>query len=118
MLDKKGQALIEFVLILPILIMLIFAVIDFGRIFVNKNELETSLGIIDDIDRDSIDYDTLYDEINKNATSKIDVSLQEDNEGYLTVTLQRNIDLITPGLNLIITSPYPVTATRVIKYEQ
>lgn len=117
MLDKKGQALIEFVLILPILIMLIFAIIDFGRIFVNKNELETSLGIIDDIDRSSLDYDTLYDEINKNATSLIDVALQEEEEGYLTITLRREVELITPGLNLILTSPYPVTAKRVIKYE-
>lgn len=117
MLNKKGQALIEFVLILPILIMLILAVIDFGRIFVNKNELETSLGVINDIDRNSIDYDSVYNEVNKNKTKKINVSVGGVVDGYVTITLTRQIDLVTPGLNLILSSPYEVKVTRVIKYE-
>lgn len=117
MLDKKGQALVEFVLIVPVLIMLIFAVIDFGRIFVNKNELETALGIINDIDRSSIDQENLYNEVNQNRRNKIDVSISEVNNGYITVTLTRKIDIITPGLNLILSSPYEINAVRVIKYE-
>ena len=40
MMNKRGQALIEFVLILPVLLLLIFAFIDFGRIIVCKNHLE------------------------------------------------------------------------------
>ena len=36
--NRKGQALIEFVLILPILIMLIFAVIDFGKAVIASDE--------------------------------------------------------------------------------
>ena len=35
--NKRGQALIEFVLVLPVLLLLIFAFIDFGRIIVCKN---------------------------------------------------------------------------------
>ena len=70
MLDKKGQALIEFVLILPILIMLIFAVIDFGNIFVNKNELESTLGMINDIEKQSITYDNVYNLIITNRNKK------------------------------------------------
>lgn len=117
MLDRKGQALVEFVLIVPILIMILFAVIDFGRIFVNRNELETSLGIINDIDKASIDEETVYNEVNKNKTNKINVSISNIEDGYITVTLSRRIDIITPGLNLIISSPYKIEASRVIKYE-
>lgn len=117
MLDKKGQALIEFILILPILIMLLLAVVDFGRIFVNKNELETALGVLNDIDRESIDYDTIYQEVNKNRTQKIDVSIQEVDSNYITVTLTRNISIMTPGLNLILSSPYKIESTRVIRHE-
>jgi len=38
--NKRGQALIEFVLILPLFIFLLFAVYDFGMIFSVKNTLE------------------------------------------------------------------------------
>ena len=38
--NKRGQALVEFVIILPILLLLIFAFIDLGRIIVCKNHLE------------------------------------------------------------------------------
>ena len=117
MLDKRGQALVEFVLILPILIMLIFVVIDFGRIFVNQNELETSLNVINDIDRVSIDEEGLYNVININKKNKINVSISEVEDGYITITLSRKIDIITPGLNLFLSSPYEIKASRVVKYE-
>ena len=38
--NKKGQALVEFILILPVFIFLIFSVYDFGIIFNKKNALE------------------------------------------------------------------------------
>lgn len=115
--NKKGQALVEFILVLPILIMLLFAIIDFGRIFVNKNELETALGYINDIDRDSIDYDAINKAVNQNTKTNIEVTLSNVENGYMTVTLSRKIDIITPGLNLILSSPYKVSTNRVIKYE-
>lgn len=117
MLGRKGQALVEFVLIFPILIMLLLAVVDFGRIFVNQNELETYLGIINDIDRGSINKDILYNEVNKNKKNKINVSISEENDGYITITLSRKIEIITPGLNLILSSPYEVKVSRTVKYE-
>ena len=38
--NRKGQALVEFVLILPIFILMLFAIVDFGMILSKKNELE------------------------------------------------------------------------------
>ena len=38
--NRKGQALVEFVLILPIFILILFAVVDFGMILSKKSELE------------------------------------------------------------------------------
>ena len=37
---NKGQALVEFVLILPVLLLLLFAFFDVSRIFIGKNHLE------------------------------------------------------------------------------
>lgn len=117
MLNKKGQALIEFVLILPILIMLVFAVIDFGNIFVNKNELETALGLINELDKSSLNFDNINNLVNLKRTRPIAVKLSNLENGYMTITLERKIDIITPGLNLIVEDPYVVSTFRVIKYE-
>ena len=38
--NRKGQALIEFVLILPVLILILFIIFDFGYIFYSKYELK------------------------------------------------------------------------------
>ena len=41
--NKKGQALVEFILILPVLLLILMAMIDIGNIFLKKYELENSL---------------------------------------------------------------------------
>lgn len=117
MLDKKGQAIIEFVLILPVLIMLIFTCLDFGNIFVNTNELENAINLINDLDKNLINYSEVYELVNKNRPKEISVNISNVEDGYITITLTRKVDVITPGLNLFIDDPYIVSAQRVIKYE-
>ena len=63
--NKKGQALIEFIIILPIFIMMMLAVFDCVRIYSEKSKLE---GIIEDVILD----DTTYSDVNvtKNRVNK------------------------------------------------
>ena len=44
--NRKGQTLVEFVIVLPIFLIILFYVIDFGRIIYSKNRLENSLNDI------------------------------------------------------------------------
>ena len=37
--NSKGQALVEFIIVLPILLLIIMAIIDFGHIFTKKYSL-------------------------------------------------------------------------------
>ena len=108
--NRKGQALIEFVLILPVFIFILFAIIDFGIIFSTKNSLEN----------DSADIIELYkngktlEEIKKMYDdNKIDII---DNEEYYKFTITTSINLITPGLNRILGNPYIVNVERVVPY--
>ena len=55
--NKKGQALIEFIIILPIFIMMMLAVFDCVRIYSEKSKLE---GIIEDVILD----DSTYSDVN------------------------------------------------------
>lgn len=109
--NKKGQALVEFVLILPVFIFLIFSVYDFGRIFNEKNALENiSTDIIELFKNGSS-----IEEIN-NLYSDLSVSLSSDTE-YQKITISDNIKLITPGFNRIFGNPYTITLERYLPNE-
>ena len=119
--NNKAQALIEFVLILPILIMFLFSIIDFGNIYVSKSHLENKLNDVYDFLKESKSLSNVYDEVitfvNKDEKNRIGVELTTESENdYLKIALVSEIQTITPGLNLILGSPYEVRCERVIKY--
>ena len=69
--NRRGQALIEFVLIVPILILILFVIVDFGNIFYSKYELENqSIDIVRMIRSGSSEEDIL------DIYSKLDNHLQ------------------------------------------
>ena len=95
--NKKGQALVEFVIILPIFLMLLFIVIDFGKILFSRIELENL----------SNDVVALYDD------GKTKEEIENETE-QTTFYLSTKIPIQTPGLNLVLDSPYPVEVKRVV----
>lgn len=110
--NRKGQALVEFVLILPVFILILFAIVDFGTILSKKNELEN----------DSIDIvllinnGTSIDEI-KSKYSDLDIDLK-DVDKYTDIKITKSINIITPGLNLILGNPYKIIVERVIPNDE
>ena len=108
--NKRGQALIEFVLILPVLLLLIFAFIDFGRIIVCKNHLE---GVMNEVV--SLSDESINSYLKKDNDYKISYTIKTDE--YKNITLETKLDLITPGLKNILKNPYVVKVERSIVYE-
>ena len=110
--NRKGQALVEFVLILPVFILILFVIVDFGTILSKKNELEN----------DSIDIvllinnGTNIDEI-KSKYSDLDIDLK-DVDKYTEIKITKSINIITPGLNLILGNPYKIIVERVIPNDE
>lgn len=107
--NSKGQTLVEFVIILPVFLIILFYVIDFGRIIYSKNKLENNLN--DVVFMLKNDKDTSY--ITKSLGSKITLNVTS-NDSYKTITLSEQLDLIAPGFNLILNNPYEVMVSRVI----
>lgn len=109
--NRKGQALVEFVLIMPIFLFLVFAVYDFGMIFTKRNALEnTSLDIIE-LYKNGKTLDeiiTMYPGI---------VITINDSEEYHEIKVSNSIKIITPGLNRVFGNPYKITITRYIPNE-
>lgn len=95
--NNRGQALIEFVLILPVILMILLYIIEFGRITLKKHELESDLDLIV----------TLYNE-NKNQeinnyarSNNIDVTYQTSNE-LTTIEIKKEIKSNMPLVNKIL----------------
>ena len=112
--SKKGQALVEFVIILPVTLILLFGIVDFGRIISLKSNLEN-------LATDSVtfysDGRTLEDikrllKLDDNTT----ITINEQGE-YTSIELKKQIKPITPGLSYIAPSVFDVKVTRVTKNE-
>ena len=112
--NRKGQALVEFVIILPILLLILMSLIDIGRIIINKNRLEDTLYDVVKFYED----DYTYEEIKKEIGNDIDLEITNNNEEKIIITLDKKVEVITPGLNILFGNPYEVTAKKVISYEQ
>lgn len=111
--SNKGQALVEFVIILPITLILIFCIIDFGRVISLKSDLESKTD----------DVVTLYEsgksleEINTIIdVSDVKIGIEENGD-YVTITVNKKIKPITPGLSYIAQKVFNVEVTRVIRNE-
>ena len=112
---KRGQALVEFVIILPIFIFLLLAIIDIGKMISIKNQLESTMSSVIEEYESQNSIQEIEQKLKKEHT-KILLETNEDN-GFMTIYLKEEISILTPGLNLLFPSPYQVTVERSIKNE-
>ena len=105
--NRKGQALVEFVLILPIFILMLFAIVDFGMILSKKNELENI-----SVDTAMIKNSDNIDDI-KNLYPKVKINISSDDK-YTKIIISDDVDIMTPGLNRILGNPYNIKVERTI----
>ena len=110
-LDNKGQALVEFALILPVFLFMLFAVYDFGMIFIKKNSLENSSGDIINLYRDGKSIDDI-----KKMYSSLNIKISEGEE-YDKILVEDKVKLVTPGFNRIFGNPYVINVERYIANE-
>lgn len=112
--SNRGQALVEFVIILPITLILLFAIIDFGRVISVKSSLES-------IASDSVTFyldGRSVEDIRRLLNPDDDITISIDEEGeYAKITVSKSIKPVTPGLSYIARNVFDVTITRVTKNE-
>lgn len=109
--NKKGQALVEFVLILPILLLIVFAMIDIGRILLCKTHLENVMNdvvVLVNDDKSSSEIKAYL------SLDDYDISYNIEKSQYKLITLKSKVKIITPGLNSFLDNPYYVTVERKI----
>lgn len=84
MLNNKGQSLVLFVVIIPILLFILILVIDIGKAINLKQELNNINKIVLDYGLDNLEQDELEEELtelvklNNNEIDKIDIRFDDD----------------------------------------
>lgn len=110
---NSGQALIEFIIVLPVLALIIASMVDVFNILNKKYELENNLNTII----------TLYENNDIEAIDKLSfekkLSVRYINSTNTTeIFVDKNIRITTPILKNILGNPYKITISRVIYDEE
>ena len=106
--NKKGQALVEFIVILPVIIFIVMMIVDFMTIFSYKNKLESEMNIVANLYKEN-----KLEEINNNQYT-FNYNIKDN---YVYLTLYYNYKTITPGLSYVLGNPYEIKCERVILNE-
>ena len=95
--NNRGQALMEFTLILPVILLILLYMVEFGRIMLKKYELESNLDLIVTLYEDGKN-DELNNFLNQN---NISVSYKKEN-GLTTISIKKNVDSNLPLIKSIL----------------
>lgn len=124
--NENGQSLVETALILPILLILLVGIVDFGRVLYMFSHLHMAtqetvrLGGLGKNDAEITEFARNYIHIGDPANLSVGITPIESNRkpgDYVTVTLQYPINIITPGISSILPSPFNITVDSTIRVE-
>ena len=82
--NNKGQSLVLFIVILPVLLLLLVLIIDVGKMILLKLELNNISEIVLDYGIDNLDNENIYSELNnlvklnKTDIDKIEINIVDD----------------------------------------
>ncbi len=107
--NERGQALIEFLMIVPILFLIIMAVFDFGNILYHRYELENHVDFIANL------YEDDKQEELASYLSKHNLTMEVNREtDYQVIYVKRKVSITTPGLGKILGDPYSISTSKTL----
>lgn len=122
--QEKGQALLEMALILPVLLLILGGIMEFGRIFhadlviTGASREGARAAVVGE------PHETVRDKVLAAAPSldegELNVSLspQDYSRGdMLTVTVSYHVDLVVPFISALLPDPFPVQAATTMRVE-
>ncbi|MEW6173491.1 MAG: TadE family protein [Bacillota bacterium] len=125
--NTRGQATVELALILPILLLILFGIMEFGRIFsayliitnaAREGARQASIGADNAIIESSV-YSAAYTLESSRLTIDISPFSKADRVTGVTstVTVGYSVYLVIPMISDIIQNPFPLQARSVMRVE-
>ncbi|MBI4321026.1 MAG: pilus assembly protein [Chloroflexi bacterium] len=119
--NEKGQDMVEFALVAPILLLLVMGIIDFGRVF--NAYLVTTHGAREGARYAAVGYSD-GEIVNRvldttgNLTIQVGVSGSRVQGQPMIVTVSTNVDLLTGIIaNMFLQNPVPLSSMAEMRYE-
>lgn len=128
---EDGQSMVEFALILPIFLLILCGIIDFGWLFYNQLSLNNACreGARYAVVNTAEDADTqaIIDHIENVTTTVfandgVDITIEysspaDPTAGDITVSMQADISFFTPVLSTVLGEEKTITSTVIMKVE-
>lgn len=126
--NQRGQSIVEFALIMPLIILILFGIFEFGRIFYSYIVITNSaregarIGAVGKPDDEIIarirETAPLPQADMKLSVTKLEPSQDQRKSGLpLTVEVTYNVDLITPLFSDILPNPVILKSQAVMRLE-
>jgi len=107
--NRKGQALVEFILILPVILMVFMVLVDVGGIFVQKIDLSNSMNTVSDLYKNGDKKELMA------YVAKENLNYDESITGQMVkLTLKKRIDISAPLLSNVLGKKHTIEASKVI----
>jgi len=107
--DRKGQALVEFILVLPVILIILLAIFNVSYIYLEKYNLEKHMETITELYK-SGDTKTL-----KAYAAKEEITVTMNKKGRLSELLvSKNLLISAPGLNKVLGKNYTIETSQVV----
>ncbi|GAA0182623.1 hypothetical protein SH2C18_49690 [Clostridium sediminicola] len=123
---RKGQAMVELALVIPILLLILCAIIDFGRILYASIHLNmitqeaVRMGGLGKSDYEIVEFiDQKVDLVDKDKiqTNITPSDLQRSSGDYVTLNITYEVKYITPIINIFIPTPFEINTQSTIRVE-
>lgn len=109
--NKKGQALVEFVIILPVLLLIVISMVDFGNLLYQKYQLEQNLEYVSDLylanDTNALDQEK----------QRLNIKTEEDGN-FVKLSIEKKIKMSSPILRRILGDNYSITTSRKLYHNE
>lgn len=107
---NKGQALVEFVIVLPVMLIVFLGMFDLGSVFLKQYHLENDLDHVIELYRDDqLEAITEYVK-SQNIQVTYDKKVTDT-----TISVSSSVPINTPLLNFVLGNPHQVLVKRVIQ---
>lgn len=107
--NKKGQALVEFILVLPVLLIVLMSIMDIGNIYIKRHELNEDIEIVTEM------YQNGKKEQMHAYIAREEIEFKEEKSSELIkLSLEKEVNINAPILSKIIGKKYKIESSKII----